>query len=75
MSPGQLLLAAFLAACLVAPALSQTITPQTPAPAPMPVVKESGRPAVAPRPVAITSGSGRTEIVGSRSSFKALRGR
>jgi hypothetical protein len=69
MSPGQLLLAAFLTACLIAPALSQTAVPQTPP------AKSGAGPAAAPRPVAVTSGSGRTEFVGSRSSFKALRGR
>ncbi len=69
MSPGQLLLAAFLSACLIAPALSQTTVPQTPP------AKGGVAPAAAPRPVAVTSGSGRTELVGSRSSFKALRGR
>jgi hypothetical protein len=74
MSPGQLLLAAFLAACLVAPALSQTITSPTTAPALVPAAKGTGQTA-APRPVAITSAAGRTEIVGSRSSFKAWRGR
>jgi hypothetical protein len=62
MTPGQLLLAAFLAACLIAPALSQT-----------PPTTGSTGPSATPRPVAITTGSGRTEIVGSRSSFKAVR--
>lgn len=71
MSPGQLLLAAFLTACLIAPAVSQTTVPQT--------TPATGGGAVSStatsRPVAVTSGSGRTELVGSRSSFKALRGR
>lgn len=73
MTPAQLLLAAFLLACLAAPALSQTAAPP-PQTGPTEAAATVPR-SPPPRPLAITSGSGRTEIVGSRSSFKALRGR